>query len=168
MDSNDPDAFCNLGMLYRDGDMGLPQDINKANELLLKAAELGSCSAQAKIAAAYHKGEAVEVDKDYEKGIQHLKLAAIGGHEAARHFLGKMAAEKRLAMKHFIIAARAGYDNALKKVGEGYKDEHVTKDEYASTLRAHQCIRDEMKSEQRDIAVVYEQMKSKTQTGTAV
>ena len=55
-------------------------------------------------------------------------------------------------MKHWMIAARAGYEKALKKVGEGYKAGHVTKDEYATTLRAYQCSVDEMKSKQRDIA----------------
>ena len=107
MDSNDPDAFCNLGMLYRDGDMGLPQDINKANELLLKAAELGSCSAQAKIAAAYYNGEGVE--RDMNKARHHMEIAAIGGHEVARYLLGLIEGQNGhmdIAMKHFIIAAR--------------------------------------------------------------
>jgi len=53
------------------------------------------------------------------------------------------------AMKHFMIAAKSGLDDSLKNVGHGYKQKWVTKDEYASTLRAHQRSRDEMKSEQR-------------------
>jgi hypothetical protein len=52
-------------------------------------------------------------------------------------------------MKHYMIAARGGLDNSLKKVGEGYKAGHVTKDEYARTLRAHKQATEEMKSEQR-------------------
>ena len=55
-------------------------------------------------------------------------------------------------MKHYIVAARAGCDLSLKSVGEGYKAGHVTKDDYATTLRTHRHIRDEMKSKQRDIA----------------
>ena len=53
------------------------------------------------------------------------------------------------AMKHFMIAARSGYDESLKKVGEGYKAGHVTKDDYTKSLRAYQCSLDEMKSEGR-------------------
>ena len=34
------------------------------------------------------------------------------------------------AMKHFMIAAKAGCDDSLKMVGLGYKRGHVTKDEY--------------------------------------
>ena len=55
-----------------------------------------------------------------------------------------------------MIAARSGYDGALKGVGEGYKGGFVTKDEYTSTLRAYQSIRDEMKSDQRTKAAEYE------------
>ena len=70
------------------------------------------------------------------KVIHHWKLAAIGGHEAARYNLGVVTCNNELSMRHFIIAARSGYDIALKKVGEGYKAGHVTKDEYANALRA--------------------------------
>ena len=54
-----------------------------------------------------------------------------------------------LAMKHFIIAAKSGLDEALKDVGQGYKRGYATKEEYASVLRAHKDSVDEMKSEQR-------------------
>ena len=54
MELNDANAFCNLGMHYRHGSMaGLSTDFNKAIEMWKHAAELGSCSARAKIAGAY-------------------------------------------------------------------------------------------------------------------
>ena len=59
------------------------------------------------------------------------------------------------AMRHFLIAARSGLNEGLKKIGEGYKAGHVTKDDYASTLRAYQCSIDEMKSEGRTEASKY-------------
>ena len=150
MKLNDDEAFYSLGHSYRDGDYGLPQDFNKATELWQKAAELGSICAHYNIARDYHLGEGVEEDTD--KAMYHFKLAAIGGHESARHFLGcREEANSNItnAMKHFMIAARAGYEKALKKVGEGYKCGHVTKDQYASTLRAYQVSIDEMKSKER-------------------
>jgi len=73
----------------------------------------------------------------------------MGGHERARRSLGLIEAQQgntNLAKKHFIIAARAGDEDSLKAVGEGYKKGCVTKDEYASTLRAHQVSINEMKS----------------------
>ena len=96
------------------------------------------------------------VSKDANKAVYLWKLAAIRGHELARHNLGVEEMQNgsiELACKHVLISARCGYDEALKKVGEGYKAGLITKDEYASTLREFQTIRNEMMSEQRTKAV---------------
>ena len=87
-----------------------------------------------------------------DKALHHFNLAAIGGHEKARYNLAAMEVNKDRSMKHFIIAARSGLDESLKKVGEGYKAGYVTKEDYASTLRAYQVSVNGMKSEQRKIA----------------
>ena len=50
--------------------------------------------------------------------LHHSRLAAIGGHEGARHMLGVMEVKNDnvdRAMKHFLIAARAGEDKSLKE-----------------------------------------------------
>jgi len=125
----------------------------KSFEMVSRAAELGSINAHYDLSNLYYKGEGVK--KDVSKAIHHWKLAAIGGHEIANHNLGNIEyrnGNKNQAMKHYMIAARAGEDNSLKKVGDGYKSGHVTKDDYAATLRAYQMSVDEMKSEQRSIA----------------
>ena len=106
------------------------------------------------------------VEKDREKAIYHAQLAAIGGHEISRHNLG--VAEGKLgnyhrAYKHCIIAAKSGMDESLKKVGDGYKAGYVTKDEYATTLRAYQQTRDAMKSEQRARAAATDYMQEMNQ-----
>ena len=102
------------------------------------------------IAKMYHLGHGVE--RDEEKSKHHLKLAAIGGHELARHYLGlteEQIGNMDKAMKHFMIAARCGDDESLKKIREGYKAGHVTKEDYTSTLSAYQLSANEMKSKQR-------------------
>jgi len=84
--------------------------------------------------------------------MHYLKLAAIGGDEIARYNLGSTESRQgnnKRAMKHFMIAARAGFDESLNVVGQGYKHGILTKDEYASTLRAYQVSVNEMKSEER-------------------
>ena len=161
MELNDANAFFVLGCAYQDGDenLGLSRDMKKASELLIHAADLGSCQAH------YHIGQAclnlaIEKDdnetqdeSDIDMALHHMKLAAIGGHERASYYLGLNEAidgKMDLAMKHYIIGARGGFEECLKKVGEGYKARHVTKDEY--TLRAHQSIKNDMKSKQRVIA----------------
>jgi len=152
MKLNDADAFCRLGYTYFTGERGLPKNSKKACELWIKAAELGSLDGHSCVARAYLAGDGVE--QHAGKAFNHYKLAAIGGDEKARHNLGLIEAYNRdydydRAMKHFMIAARSGNEESLKAVGAGYKQKHVTKDEYAMTLRAHQHSCDEMKSEQR-------------------
>ena len=157
MKLNDSEAFYELGIQYREGGIGLPQDNRKAFELWKQGAELGSITAHYCLGIVYRTGRGVGIDM--EKSIQHYKLAAIGGHEVARHALGMieyLQGNMNRAMKHYMIAAKSGHDDALKCVGIGYKRGLVTKDDYASTLRKHQSIRNEMKSDQRTKAAEYE------------
>ena len=51
---------CNpqLGCYYHDGEMGLPQDYEKAMELWLRAGELGCAMSYYNIADAYYMGKA--------------------------------------------------------------------------------------------------------------
>ena len=161
MEMNDAEAFLSLAADYRCGNMGFPKNINKALELYNQAAELGSICAHHDLSNLYHEGEGVV--KDMEKALHHARLAAMKGHEVARHNLGAAEQEKgkkgrsmdqgiyhfKRAMKHYMIAARAGYDNSLKVVGNGYKNGLITKEEYAHTLRAYQVSVDGMKSQQR-------------------
>ena len=65
---------------------------------------------------------------------------------------------------HWMIAAKSGYDDALKEVGKGYKHGLVTKDEFAIALRAHKDSQDEMKSTQRAIAAARFPQTSVSQT----
>lgn len=153
MNLNDARAFHWFGAQYYDGIRGFPKDKNKALKLWHRAAELGSVHAHNHLANAFDNGQCVEKDKD--RAIHHWKVAAMGGHEYARHGLGLEEEENnnmKIAMKHFMIAARAGEDDSLEKVGEGYKAGHVPKDEYASTLRAYQDSVGDMRSEQRSVA----------------
>ena len=154
---NDAEAIFNLAAHYRFGNKGFPKNIKKALKLFNQAAELGSCWAHHALSNIYHEGEGVE--KDTEKALHHTRLAALRGHEIARHNLGADEGEKsmngcihyhaRRAIKHYMIAARSGNDHSLKVLGKWYKKGFVTKAEYASTLRAYQVCCDEMKSAQR-------------------
>ena len=92
-----------------------------------------------------------EIDK--QKARHYWELAAMNGSVHARHSLGSIEMQddnQRRAMKHFILAARAGHDKALGMVKLGFMHGIATKEEYANTLRAYQKSVDEMKSEARD------------------
>ena len=152
IDIGDDEAIDWLGGKYSHGTQGFLQDMNKAIKLYTRAAELGSVQAQNSLARAYEEGKGVE--KDVSKAIYYYKVAAIARHEYARYALGDIEhyfGNINVAIKHYIISARAGHDKSLEEISKGYKAGHVAKDEYANTLRAHQDSVDEMKSEQRSV-----------------
>jgi len=151
MDKGNARAFHQLAGAYAQGIYGMPQDRQRANELYLKAGELGCTSAYYNLGNSYLEGNGVDVDT--KKAIHFYELAAMGGNVIARHNVGclEMKADNYIrAMKHFILAARAGYKDALDRVKGGFMTGFVTKDEYANTLRAHQKAQDDMRSDMRD------------------
>ena len=142
--------------MYRSGDYGLAQDYEKANELYLKAGELGCAEAYYNLGCSHNLGDGVEVDK--KKANYYFELAAMGGKLSARTILGCDEFEEGnvdRAFKHFMISARGGCMESLEVIKKGFKDGIVSKDAYAYILRAHQKIQDEMKSDERDKAEAY-------------
>ena len=152
----DPEAITMMGECFMRGQRGLQQDIDKALELVHRAAELGSIGAHHYLGDIYFHGQGVQEDK--KKGKYHLEIAAMGGNVMARDNLGVLewnSGNDDRAMKHYMISASAGYDNSLKAVQDGYRKGFVTKDDFETTLRAHQKSKDEMKSEWRDKAAAH-------------
>jgi len=101
----------------------------------------------------YYFGEGVE--RDVKKAVHHLEEAAIGGHPRARFNLGVVSTrdgKSSRAVKHYIIAASQGNDDALEQLKELYKKGRLTKAELAAALRAHQAAVDSTKSPQREAA----------------
>ena len=156
MEKGNANAFHQLAGYYAQGINGLQQDMARANELFLKAGELGCAQAYFNLGIIYSNGRGVAIDK--KKARHYYELAAMNGDIEARHNLGAFeydAGDYQRAFKHYMIAARAGYTTALDMVKHGYTGGHVTKEEYANTLREYQKSQDEMKSEARDKAAVY-------------
>ena len=56
------------------------------------------------------------------------------------------------AVKHCIISASLGDNESIKSLTKCYKEGHVSKDDFARALRAHQAAVDAMKSPQREKA----------------
>ena len=153
MEKDNERAFNQIAGNYADGTMGLPQDWARANELYLKAGELGCAGAYYNLGIHYYNGNGVEVDM--KKAKHYFELAVMNGDIDARHNLGCMerqAGNHQRAFKHCLISARAGHKLSLNMVKKGYIDGFVTKDEYANTLRSYQKSQDEMKSDMRDKA----------------
>jgi len=157
VEMNDSLAIYNHGCDYAEGRYGLPRNITKALELWHRAAELGRADAYYSIANDYLDGRGVGVDM--EKVAHYWELAAIRGHAYARHNLGCLEGElgnKDRAMKHFMIATKDGYSNSLNNIKRLYSEGHATKDDYAKALQLYQEYLEEIKSEQRDEAVAFD------------
>ena len=132
----------------------MPQDRAKASELLNKAGKLGHGGVYYNLGNSYRMGRGVEVDM--KKAKHYYELAAMNGHVMARNNLGMMEGQTgnyKRAFKHLLISAKAGDDDSLDTVKKGYMQRHVTKEEYANTLREYQKSQDEMKSDARDKAL---------------
>ena len=56
------------------------------------------------------------------------------------------------ALKHWIIAANLGLDEAVNMLKIGYMKGILSKEDYAAVLREHKAAVDAMKSPQREIA----------------
>ena len=150
MEKGDARAFHLFAGYYAQGIYGMPVDLEKSNQLLLKAGELGCAMAYYTLGNCYHVGRGVE--RDMKKAKQYFELAAMGGHVEARHNFGcleGLAGNDHQAMKHFMISAKAGFNQSLPNVKIGFKKGILTKVEYEATLRAYQKSIDDMKSEWR-------------------
>ena len=141
---------------YDQGYGDLTQDHQQANELYLKAGELGCAGGYYHLGHSYRIGRGV-VERDMGQVKHYWELAAMGGHVLARHLLGEMegmAGNHQRAMAHFMISARGGCKESLDSVQTGFMDGVVTKDVYASTLRAYHERQKAMKSDARDQAAL--------------
>ena len=153
---NDAGAIRQLGGYYYQGVMGLPQDLNRAMELYLKAGKLGNAMSYFNVGNFYCNGEGAEMDM--KKAVHYWELAAMAGYVVARHNLGMFEYNSRnmnRAVKHWMISAGAGYDDSLQEIQEGYTGGYVAKDDFEKALRAHKEASDEMKCGQREAAAAF-------------
>jgi len=153
MDAGDPIAIHRIGCYCRDGRNGYPQDYTKALELFHRAGELAFPKVYCNIGYAYNYGRGVEVD--LKKANYYYELAAIGGCVIARHNLGNNVGRlgnMERALKHHLIAARAGYNDSLNTIKKMYGYGHATKDDYTVASQAYQEYLGEIKSPHRDEA----------------
>ena len=152
LEANDPMALYEMGVMCRE-----KGDFEGSFKYYTKAAKFGNMMAHYNLSLMYHKGEGVE--KDEKKYLHHMEEAAIGGHHKARYNLAdyeKINGRIERAKKHFIIAANLGYDDALEQVKVGFHLGFFRKEDYETALRGHQAAVDATKSQQRDLAELYD------------
>jgi len=153
VDNNNAKACNVLGDSYSRGVLGLTRDYRKANELFLKAGELGCADGYRSLGDAYDRGIGVEADQ--KKAKYYYELAALNGSVTARSYLSGVegrAFKFKRAIKHLLIAAQSGDEESLGYVKLKFSVGMVTKDEYANTLRAYHEKQKETWSDARDKA----------------
>jgi hypothetical protein len=145
---NDPIALSQMGTERYDEEAYI-----SAFGYWTRAAALGNVDAHYRLGSLYRDGEGVE--KDEKRAVWHFEEAAIAGHPIARHNLGWLeVVNDRMdrAAKHWIIAAKLGFDVSLRNVKSAYKDGHVSKEDFAAALRGHHAAIVATKSPQRQEA----------------
>jgi len=128
----------------------------KAIQYWRKAARLEHAESHYHLSLMYLKGKGVE--KDEKKLIHHSEEAAIAGHPSARYSLGFLEGRNgrtERAIKHFMIAAGQGQDDAMDELKWQYAQGRISKENFAASLRAHQAAVDAIKSPQREEAEKY-------------
>ena len=139
VDKGDANAITFLAENYYNGNRGLTKDVPQAIELWTEAAELGSAQAQYALGSRYYFGDGVE--KDTQRGIRLWQQAAMKGCVPSRHNLGCAEFQNgnyELAVPHWMISAKMGYEDSLNKIKKMFKEGHATKAQYAEALRGYQ------------------------------
>ncbi|EJK70796.1 hypothetical protein THAOC_07816 [Thalassiosira oceanica] len=153
VDKKDAEAISFLGSSYFHGNLGLAKDASRAIELWTEAADLGSIDAHRLLGVLYYTGNGVEEDKP--RGFRHWQQAAMKGHALSRHILGDieyMNENYHLAVQHYMISAKMGYEKSLNAIKDRFKEGHATKTQYAEALLGYRDAVEEMKSPQREEA----------------
>jgi len=139
VEAGDAEAMYSLGNWYHTGMYDFPQDHTKALELFHRAAKLGHANAYFYIGWAYQFSKGVE--RDEKKAQHYVELAAIGGSEETRYYLGvgeKMKGNMDRALKHFMIAAKTGHRESVEEIRELYSNRQQLK---KITQTHYNCIK---------------------------
>ena len=161
VDKGDVEAMHVLGYKHYHGESGLTKNVPRAIQLWTEAAELGSIlaaelgslDAHSNLGLVYYTGNGVEKDKP--RGAHHWQQAAMQGHVDARHCLGVAEGNNgnyELAVQHWMISAKMGYEDSLNYIKKMFKEGHATKEQYAEALLGYRDAVKEMKSPQREEA----------------
>lgn len=123
-EQGDPEAQCNAGRAYDNGD-GVKQDKQRAIEWYLKAAQHGYPDAQHNLGWAYDSGEGVKQDK--QRAFEWYLKAAKQGYSKAQYNVGiyydngeGVEQDKQQAFEWYLKAAEQGYPDAQFNVGWAY------------------------------------------------
>ena len=155
----DGHAAFNLALCYikQDGTI-FEKDLRKYFDHLLQAVELGSPDAMTYLAVEYKgSGHASAqedlVNRNVEKRRFCLEAAARGGDYCAHSNLGDIErftnGNNDLAVKHYHVAAAAGFKYALDRIRDMHKDGKASKEEFLKAILPYQDASAEHSTDER-------------------
>ena len=161
MKKNNSEAYMQMGLAYKSGEVssaGGSEDVfqsdTRALEMYISAAELGHIGALEHIGSKYLLGD-IAVEQWNSKALAFYEVAAKKGsvhaHVVLSSFHDKMGNTSE-CIKHVSVTAGAGNKESMDVFMKAYKDNLVSKEDLAQTLRAFQVSNDLMKSKERDDA----------------
>ena len=165
-------ALMVLAGLYREG-RGVPKDSTVGFKCYVKASEMGNAHAMHNVAISYMNGIGVSVDEEKEK--TYFEMAARQGHVEALVYLAKAHHENfEVGIGYLRLAAEHGDEDAMESLKKMYRSitdgasNHnetcdcsfcnfhknlLTKDDLAATIRAFHSAQEELRSDERDLAI---------------
>ena len=151
MKKNNPKAFVIMATRYEEGNSVIQSD-TKSLEMRIRAAELGSAQAIGLIGKFYEVGRVVE--QNMSKVFEFLEVSAKKRSVLAHHLLALYEEDINIqkSIKHYKVAACAGYRPAMDGLMNLYRYKLLSKEDLAQTLRAFQVSNDLTKSKERDYA----------------
>ena len=108
IEADNANGYHQLAGCYAMGMMGMPQNVAKANELWLKAGELGCHEAYHNLGYSYSNGLGVEADT--KKAEYYYELAAMNGGVQARLILVVGRERLEIFMEHVSTTYLRGLD----------------------------------------------------------
>ena len=155
---NDHNALTVMSGVHRNGEYGQPKNDLKALDCYIRAAELGSPESCNNIGTSYNEGNGVSVDK--KRASLFERIGALRGSVVARHNIGcfeYMSGNHEIAIRHWKIAAEAGYQDSLTAIRKIYNadgkapgKEFISKECMDFAYRACHEAQMEVKSEERE------------------
>lgn len=145
-------AMYKVADYYYRGEKGLKKNKDEAIKWYHRAIDAGCADAALGIARYYEEGDGVP--KDDDKYLFYLQKACDLGSPLAflrmctRYWPHDMV-NVMLNYRKAAICGLGGKD-IFEELHRGYRYGHITKEEYAATLREHQATLNEMKSDARD------------------
>merc|ERR1711865_1020468 len=146
-------AMIAMGNFYENGEHGLSKNPKKAEELFKRAYDLG------------HPHAAYLLYELYSDSVPNPVLAMKYVEEGARRgnaycmfglaIIVRASGNNKETMRLYMNAARSGHATAMENVMLCYRENFLSKDDLATTLRAHQAANDVGKSEPREYAMRY-------------